>query len=761
MENKLWYKNSASKFEEALPLGNGAFGAMVYGKTNKEKISLNLDTLWSGKRTDYISENAPAVYKKAQMLTLEGKVKEAENLMAEEFHNMWSAFYLPMGELTIERSSFEDTDYYRELNIEDAIAKTKFGKTANEAFISNPDNLMVFSETSLSKTDYTLTLSSKLKHIIKIIDKKLILSGRCPSEGGSKWQDSSPKMFKYKSDEGVTFTVAIKILTDGEIKSRGTYLVIAGATKLSLLIAAKSSFVSFDKAFDESHQDKCFDILNKAESKGIKKIKEDHILDFKNLFNKTKLNLVAEECLLPTNERLKYFDGSDLGLTELLFNYGKYLTISASRKGSEATNLQGIWNEELFAPWRSNYTVNINTEMNYWPTLSLDLYECFERFINLVKKISVTGKATAKNYYGAEGFCAHHNIDLWGHSSPVGGKNNIESNYYANWCLSSGWMSSQLYWYYEYTLDKTFLKETIYPILKEASKFYLSVLIEDNDEYILCPSSSPENSYINENGETCCLNKKVTMSQSIIKELFENTVKAAKELNIEDVFISVLNEKIEKINPYTVASDGRLLEWDKNYKESDPHHRHVSHVYGIYPGEHITTESTPDLADAIKKTLEARGDAGTGWSLGWKINLWAKLKEGNHAYKLICDQLRFVDSNETNYMGGGGTYANMMDAHPPFQIDGNFGAVSGITQLFVQYECGKIKILPALPDIMAKGEISGIKVKGNVKIDIKWNNNKLVKISLVSPISQDVKLEAEGKIFEITLEKDKEYTLSV
>ncbi|MBE6731897.1 MAG: glycoside hydrolase family 95 protein [Ruminococcaceae bacterium] len=759
MENKLWYKNEANKFEEALPLGNGAFGAMVYGKTQKEKISLNLDTLWSGKKTDYVSENATEAYKKAQKLTLEGKIKEAEEIMANEFHNMWSAFYLPMAELTIERSQCDKSDYYRELNIEEAITKAKFGNIENEAFISNPDDLMVFNEKAGVKTDYTLTLNSKLKNIIKIIDKKLILNGRCPTEGGSKWQDSSPKMFKYKNDEGVTFTVAIKILTDGEIKSRGTYLTVLGATKLTLLIAAKSSFVSFDKEFDESHQAKCFDILNNAESNGIEKLKENHILDFKGLFNKTKLDLMQEESPLSTHERLKNFSGTDIGLTELLFNYGKYLTISSSRKGTQATNLQGIWNEELFAPWRSNYTVNINTEMNYWPTLSLGLYDCFEPFINLVKKISVTGKAAAKNYYGAEGFCAHHNVDLWGHASPVGGKNNIGSNYYANWCLSSGWMSSQLYWYYEYTLDKEFLKETIYPILKEASKFYLSVLIEDKGEYILCPSSSPENSYINKKGEVCCLNKKVTMSQSIIKELFENTVTAAKELNIDSEFTELLNEKIEKINPYQIGSDGRLLEWDKEYAESDLHHRHVSHVYGIYPGEHITTEKTPDLAEAVKKTLEARGDAGTGWSLGWKINLWAKLKEGDHAYKLICDQLHFVDTAETNYSGSGGTYTNMMDAHPPFQIDGNFGAVSGITQLFIQHECGKIKILPALPSIFKSGEIKGIKTKGNISVSVIWENNKAKKVTFISPIEQTVKTEIDGEVYKLSLKKNKETVL--
>ncbi len=758
METKLWYTQQANLFEEALPIGNGSLGAMVYGGTKKEKLSLNLDTLWSGKQQDYISENAPEVYKQAQQLMLEGKVSEAEDLMVNRFNNMWSAYYLPMANLYIESDQQDSTGYRRELDLASAIATTQIAGAVREAFVSFPHKCLVIRETDSQKTNYTIRLDSQLQYQIRPEGDMLILSGRCPAEGGSRWPDSGYEPFIYTEDDGITFTLALKIITDGQINASDDVLTVQNASDLLILAAAESSYTGHGLPYDETHEAKCLAILEAAASAGFDALRSAHIEDHTALYNRVCLNLHAEETDLPTDERLAR-EEKDKGLVELLFNYGRYLTIASSRPGSQATNLQGIWNEHLVAPWRANYTVNINTEMNYWPTLMCGLTECTQPLIGLIRKISETGRAAAQNYYGAEGFTSHHNVDLWGHASPVGGRDNPSSNLYANWCMSSGWLCAHLFWQYEYTLDKDFLRSTAYPIMKEAAKFYLSVMIEDNGELILCPSSSPENAYIGDDGKTHALTKKATMSQAIIFELFTNCITSSEILGIDADFSARLRAALEKIHPHAIGADGRLREWDKDYEDAEVHHRHVSHLYGLFPGEQITCETTPALAEACKKTLEVRGDAGTGWSLGWKVNLWAKLKDGDRTLKLVHDQLTLVRSNVTEYRGKGGTYPNMLDAHPPFQIDGNFGVTSGIAQMFVQHENGKIHILPALPTSFADGELRGLRTKGNVTVSITWKGGKAEKVTLLSPIPQIVQVQMNGQVIEVSLNADEVYTL--
>ncbi|MBQ7049531.1 MAG: glycoside hydrolase family 95 protein, partial [Firmicutes bacterium] len=469
METKLWYTQQANLFEEALPIGNGTLGAMVYGGVQKEKLSLNLDTLWSGKQQDYVSENAPAVYKQAQQLMLEGKVSEAEDLMVNKFNNMWSAYYLPMANLYIESDRADTTGYRRELDLASAIATTSFAGAVREAFVSFPHKCLVIRETVAEKASYTLRLDSQLQYKVTAEGNNLILSGRCPAEGGSRWKDSGYEPFIYTEDEGITFTLALKIITDGKVTAADDALTVQNASELTILAAAESSYAGHGQPYDETHEAKCRQLLDSAASAGFSALRAAHIEDHAALYNRVCLDLHAELCDLPTDKRLAR-EEKDKGLVELLFNYGRYLTIASSRPGSQATNLQGIWNEHLVAPWRANYTVNINTEMNYWPTLMCGLTECTQPLVEFIRKISQTGRAAAQNYYGAEGFTSHHNVDLWGHASPVGGRDNPSSNLYANWCLSSGWLCAHLFWQYEYTLDEDFLRSTAYPIMKEAAK---------------------------------------------------------------------------------------------------------------------------------------------------------------------------------------------------------------------------------------------------------------------------------------------------
>ena len=741
MENQLYFTSPAQYFEEAFPLGNGTLGAMVYGGCKKERISLNHDTLWSGIPRKFTRENAPAVYREARELMLQDKRIEAEKLIEQNFTADFGQSYLPVGNLFIEtKTNAAPQNYIRTLNMETGVASVNYEADGvafeREYFVSHPDRCICIQMRANAPSDYVISSDCVLKHDISSFQNRLILTGEAPVSISPNYaKDLYPTVY---DGNGIKFTAVSHIETDGTVSAESGTLTVQNASVLTITVCIETSFIDFQTMPTGNHRALCETALTNALQKNYADRKNVHIADVSQYYNRVKLDLGFSAPDLPTDERIRAEDKSaDLGLVELLFNFGRYLTIASSREGSQATNLQGIWNEEFYPPWSSNYTVNINTEMNYWPTLMCNLAGFDLPIVELTKNISITGTDVAKEFYGVNGYCSHHNIDIWGMATPVGAqrKGCVE---YAFWNMTAGWFCRHVFEHYEYTLDREYLEKTAYPLMKGAAEFYLALLVKDNGKYILCPSTSPENTYIWKDGVRLALAKHTAMTQGILIDLFENLSRAAEILQINDDFIAEIREKLPLLNTYAIGSEGQLLEYDGDFEEHDIHHRHTSHLYGLYPGESITLEKTPELAEACRQTLLRRGDKSTGWSMGWRVNLWAKLADGNHALTLVKNQLHFADPTEKRTWKGGGTYPNLFDAHPPFQIDGNFGVCAGIAQMFLQSENGKIKLLPALPDAFENGSVSGLKAKGNITVDIEFADGKLKSFSLETPVSQTV-----------------------
>ncbi|MBO5338291.1 MAG: glycoside hydrolase family 95 protein [Clostridia bacterium] len=757
MEKLLRYDAPATIFEEALPIGNGSLGAMIYADSKVEKIPINHDTLWSGKPGHYSVEGAKESFEKAKLLVEEGRYHDAQVELENNFTGMWLNSYLVLGELYIESlTDGEVKNYERTLDLETSTVTVKYEqngvKFEREYFISYPDNCMMIKLKSSENASYKLYGGHIGKSHVTAGDEVLYFSFESPTTIGPEYA-AKQRPVTYDG-ESVKASAIAKIKSDGEIDTEGDAISVTGSKDVTIYFLAETSFVDPLTPPNKPTFKPSIERMETLSQKSYETIKEEHQKDASSLFNRVQTNFGGEVSIKTTDRRL--MDGDkDLGMCELLFNFGRYLIISASRKGSRATNLQGIWNDKFYAPWSSNYTVNINLEMNYWPVLMCNLAECHEPLIELVKFVSQKGKQTAKEFYGAPGFVSHHNIDLWANTTPVGNKVE-DSSRYAFWNMSSGWLCRHLYEHYEYTGDRDFLEKIAYPIMKESAKFYLYMLTEKDGKYIMTPSTSPENGVIIDGKKTFTL-PYATMTQSIIEDLFKNISKSAEILGIDDDFVKEINQKKDKVGIYKIGSQGQLLEYDKEYEEEDVHHRHVSHLYALYPADLITTDRTEKLANACRQTLEIRGDESTGWSMGWKVNLWARLKDGDRAMKLVKTQLTCVaPNNEINYSGGGGTYPNMFDAHPPFQIDGNYGVCAGICQMFLQCEDGKIKILPALPSEMQNGYIKGLLAKGNITVDIEWENGKLKELKLVTPIKQTAIINIGGKDQEVLLEPNQE-----
>ncbi len=749
--NFLYYDHKAKNFNEALPLGNGKIGAMIYGDPEKEKVSLNYDELWTGYPRDYTDMCKYKNFDRARVLALQGKYYEAENILESSFEGLNSEAYMPFGDLTVDTGSGKVREYRRCLDLETGVHTVEFKKSGvsfkEESFVSAPDNVFVLNIEADSVFNSKIKLSSPLKSEIKTIGYDYILDGQCPS-----YSPNNKKFFKYDMDlysdndkeKGMLFRGAVRIKTDGRPKFKSDDIHIKNAKKIIIYFAVESSYNGYKRhpyLDGKDYENPPLETLEKVYNKTYEEVKECHVKDFTAFYDRTELFLGTDyKDNVPLDKRLASFSGkNDVGLFTLLFNFGKYLTISSSRQGSEATNLQGIWNDSVNPPWASNYTVNINTEMNYFPTMEMALPEMKKPLIELVKKIADTGEKTADKCYHARGFCAHHNVDIWGLSTPVQGKSQ-----WSFWYMSGAWFCHDLYEYYEYTLDKDYLSKTAYPIMEKAALFLLDMLIIDKDGYyIICPSTSPENKFF-WHGRQVDVSETSTMTMSITRELFRNVLKASEVLGIKDNVTEEIRAKIDKLLPYKFNSTGDLMEFYDEVKYPEPEHRHVSHLYGLFPSNLIDYDKTPELCEAVKKSLEFRGDDGTGWSIAWKANLYAKLRDGNHAKKLLTLQLKPIGNRYVKGLNSGKTYPNFFNSCPPFQIDGNFGAASAVEEMLMQSDGEKIILLPALPDDWTSGYVKGLAARGNVTVDITWKDKKLTGYKINGDL-RDIKIIYNGK----------------
>ena len=753
---KLWYKEPAKEWVESLPLGNGRLGAMVSGDVYNERIALNEDTLWTGIPVDKNNYEAIDYLDEVRNLILSEKYYDAQELMNNKLLSGYTESYAPLGDLNLRFNHIEKyEEYKRELDIENAKVTITYNineiNYKREVFISAPDNAIIIKLTSDKEKSisFSATLKSLLKSEIYQLDKDIIaLKGVTPIKALPGYVNEGDSIIYDKNGQlGMRFEVQLKSrIKDGDISVSNGILNIENATDVTLMIVANTSFNGFNKEPGTEGKDEkllCRTQLEKLKDKSYEEILKDHIRDYKSLFGRVEFSLGDDDFSdIPTNERLERLrlNDEDLGLISLYFQYGRYLLISSSRSGSQPANLQGIWNEDLRPAWSSNYTVNINTEMNYWAAEVCNLSECHTPLLNMLSDLSITGAKTAKIMFNCNGWTTNHNVDLWRYSSTVGG-----SSEWGFWPMGGAWMCQHLWDHYDFTRDINFLRNEAYPIMKGAATFILDYLIEDkNGNLVTCPSTSPENNFLDEEGRKCCASIMSTMDIAIIRDLFNNCISAINILNYDKEFKSTLIKAIERIPQYKINKFGGVQEWFKDFDEYEPGHRHMSHLFALYPGKEITEGKNSSLFQASKKTLERRlskGGGHTGWSCAWIINFYARLKEAELADKYLHVLLKKL------------TFINLFCVHPPFQIDGNFGGTAGIAEMLIQSHDEVIEILPAIPSSWSSGSVKGIRARGGFIVDFKWRDSIVTNFSITSTVGGKCKVKFD-KSFEGSMIND-------